>query len=152
VALPSLRLIETLRLGSGAEGADVPPITDMASLSIGFITELAIEGEREYIVRVDTFPFLYSLMEAMFRLKEKNGLRVEIGEGWWLLGTRRDNSYDTRVAFEAPGESQTILSCRLTAAEMMLFLSAQTAALAASLEPIGADVGYYLSKFSPAFR
>jgi hypothetical protein len=139
------RIVESSRLRRRTKSDDAA-IADWQSWNIGFITQVRIESDRQYEIRVAAFPFFYELLKAFNDFFEKREFDVEVGEAVFFHGAPADSGFfEVNVFFGAGGEIW--LSKRLRAADVLLFLILKTGELASSLEKIDVDLEYFFTKF-----
>jgi hypothetical protein len=116
------------------------------SWNIGFITQVRIESDRQNEIRVDAFPFFYELLKAFGDFFAKREFDVEIGEAWFFKGAAADGGFFELNIFFGH-DPRPLLSKRLHAADVLLFLILRTGELASSLEKIEVDLEYFFTKF-----
>jgi hypothetical protein len=139
------RIVESSRL-RGRTKSDDAAIVDWHSWNIGFITQVRIESDRQNEIRVDAFPFFYELLKAFGDFFAKREFDVEIGEAWFFKGAAADGGFFELNIFFGH-DPRPLLSKRLHAADVLLFLILRTGELASSLEKIEVDLEYFFTKF-----
>lgn len=110
-----------------------------------FITYVYFNNERSQFAKVDTFPFLYSLLHQVYFLRNSGDVYVEIGEGLNLRG--RVEGDVVTLALLAHDEIKN--QCDMSIAQFLVSLATLISNLIDSIIEIGVNVDDCIRRFPP---
>ena len=143
-----------LRFGKTHVLDPVPSPDPATSLGIiehlfqAFIVDIYVDAIDGRIFKVDAFKFLYTLLARLYCLYESESFVIETLEGFSISADCQSQGDFYHVTFLC--EPSSSYTCRMTTAEMIVFLSATITEVVKSIEAAGIDVGAYIRKYKPA--